>query len=396
MTNQYDFDTIVDRRTSGNSYKWEGMKSAMKENAGNVLAVSTADMDFLTATKIVERLRESARREIFGYTCPTNEYYDAIVNWMQRRHQWRIEKESIALAPGIVSALTYLIHALTEPGDGIVIQPPVYPPFARTIRVLGREQISNPLVNANGCYSIDFDDLEQKAARKNAKLMILCSPHNPVGRVWLRAELEQVADICLRHDVFIISDEIHFDIVFPPHRHTVFPTLDRDLQNRCVVCTSPSKSFNIAGLQVSNIVIPNREIRQKYVDAALYCGFNALNTLAFPACIAAYNECEDWFDKALKYIRQNDQLVRDVLGQRLPNVVISPLQATYLQWLDFSRLGFDALTLRQFLREKAGVFFDDGFLFGDEGKQFERFNLAYPRAVIEEVVRRVAKAANCK
>jgi putative C-S lyase len=392
LTYQFDFNTVVDRKKSGNSYKWEAVKTAMGERAENVLAVSTADMDFVTAPKLVERLQESVREEIFGYTLPTNEYYDAIINWMQRRHHWQITKESIAIAPGIVPALTYLIHALTKPNDGIIIQPPVYPPFARTIRVLGREQISNPLINSGGNYEMDFDDLEQKASQKNAKLMILCSPHNPVGRVWQKKELEQVADICLRHNVFMISDEIHFDITFPPHQHTVFPTLDRDLQERCVVCTSPSKSFNIAGLQVSNIIIPSRAVHKKYTDAALYCGFNALNTLAFPACITAYNECEDWFDEALQYIHQNDQFVRNIFQQELPGVVISPLQATYLQWLDFSFLGLDHLQLRQFLREKAGVFFDDGFVFGEEGKCFERFNLAYPRSVIEEVTRRVVKA----
>ena len=384
----YDFDSLVDRRNEG-SAKWEIMKAAMGKQADRTLAVSTADMDFAMAPEIVAALHEGTDRRVFGYTIATDEYYNAVINWMQRRHNWRVEKESIVLAPGIVSAIYYMLYALTQPGDGVIIQPPVYAPFAESIMQTGRQLLLSPLINSGGRYTIDFDDLEAKASQANAKMLILCSPHNPVGRVWSRGELERVADICLRHKLFVISDEIHFDIVFPPHQHTVFATLDRDLHDHCAVCTSPSKSFNIAGLQISNIVIPNKELREKVEQASLNCGFYSANCLAYDACIAAYDKAEPWFDAMLAYVKANDQFVREYFAEHLPQLTISPLEATYLQWLDFSFLGLDHLQLQQLIREKANVFFEEGHIFGDEGRGFERWNLAYPRGVIEEIARRV-------
>ena len=381
----YDFDTLPDRRSEG-SIKWDMMKSAMGDMAGFALAVSTADMDFVMAPEIVAALRDSVERRIYGYTWPTDAYYDAVIHWMQRRHGWQVEKESIALAPGIVAAIYYTLHAMTQPGDGVIIQPPVYAPFAKSVRQTGRELLLNPLVHESGYYTMDFDDLDAKASLPNAKMLILCNLHNPVGRSWRRQELEQIADICLRHDVFILSDEIHFDIVFPPHRHTVFATLDRELRDRCIVCTSPSKTFNIAGLQISNIIIPNSELRKKFTQASHGCGFEGPNCLSCDACQAAYNNAEPWLEALLAYLGANDLVTR-----KLP-VAISPLEATYLQWLDFSALGLGHLELQRLMREKAAVFFEEGHIFGDEGRGFERLNLAYPRSVVEEVAQRVARA----
>jgi aminotransferase/cystathionine beta-lyase len=253
----------------------------------------------------------------------------------------------------------------------------------------------NPLVNEGGRYTINFDDLEAKASQKHAKLLLLCSPHNPVGRTWLRHELEQIADICLRHDVLILSDEIHFDIIFPPHRHTVFATLDQDLRDRCIICTSPSKTFNIAGMQISNIIIANRDLRKKFVKASHNCGFEHPNCLAYDACQAAYDHAEPWLDALLMYLNANDRVTRDCFAEHKLPVTISPLEATYLQWLDFTALGLDTRDLQQLMREKAGVFFEEGHIFGDEGRGFERLNLAYPRSVIEEVARRVEIAIDC-
>jgi len=399
----YDFDSLPNRCGEG-SIKWDAMKAAMSdipsdatgETLADALAVSTADMDFFMAPEIVAALRESVGRRIYGYTWPTDNYYDAVIHWMQRRHYWQVEKESIALAPGIVAAIYYTLYAMTQPGDGVIIQPPVYAPFAISVRQTGRALMFNPLVNEGGRYTIDFDDLEAKASQKHAKMLLLCSPHNPVGRTWRRHELEQIADICLRYDVLILSDEIHFDIVFPPHKHTVFATLDRDLRDRCIVCTSPSKSFNIAGMQISNIIIGNRELREKFVQASLACGFHAPNCLAYDTCVAAYDNAEPWLEAMLTYIRANDSVTREYFAERkLPvgatTITISPLEATYLQWLDFSALGLDHRELQRLMREKAGVFFEEGYIFGDEGRGFERLNLAYPRSVIQEIARRVER-----
>jgi len=384
----YDFDTVVDRRNEG-AIKWDMMKSVMGHRAGETIAVSIADMDFTMAPEIVASLHEGVEKRVYGYTHPTNAYYDAVIHWMHRRHDWQIEKESIVTAPGIVAAIYYMLYAMTEPGDGIIIQPPVYAPFAGAVRATGRELLLNPLVNDDGRYVIDFDDLEEKASQSRAKMLILCSPHNPVGRVWNRRELEQIADICLRHNVFVLSDEIHFDIVYPPHKHTVFATLDRDLQSRCIVCTSPSKSFNIAGLQISNIMIFDKTIREKFVQTSLNCGFYSPNCLAEDAAVAAYNKTEPWLEAMLEYIKANDQLVRNFATEHWPQLVISPLEATYLQWLDFSFLGLEPTQLRQLMREQAGIFFEEGTIFGDEGCGFERLNLGYPRSVIAEIIRRI-------
>ena len=391
LQQNYDFDTLPDRRNEG-SIKWDAMKAATGDAAGEALAVSTADMDFVMAPEIVAALRESVARRIYGYTGPTDEYYNAVTQWMQRRHGWRVEKESIALAPGIVAAIYYTLYAMTQPGDGVIVQPPVYAPFTESVRQTGRKLLLNPLVNEDGRYSIDFDDLETKASQNHAKMLLLCSPHNPVGRAWQRRELEQIADICLRHDVFILSDEIHFDIVFPPHKHTVFATLDRELRDRCIVCTSPSKTFNIAGVQISNIIIANRALRKQFVQASLACGFHVPGCLAYDACVAAYDNAEPWLEALLAYIGANDRVTREHFAERKLPVTISPLEATYLQWLDFSALELGHRELQGLMREKAGVFFEEGCVFGDEGRGFERLNLAYPRSVIQEIARRVERA----
>jgi len=384
----YDFDNIIDRWNHGAS-KWETMKHVMGNAAEGMIAVSVADMDFATAPEIVAALHEEIDRLIFGYTEPTPDYYDAVIHWMQKRHHWTVEKEFIVTTPGIVSAIHYLIHALTKPGDGIIIQPPVYHPFARTITGTNRKVIANPLVNEQGQYSMDFDDLERKASLDEAKMFLFCSPHNPVGRVWTPEELERVAWICRKNDLLVVSDEIHFDIVFSPHHHHVFESFVKKTSNHCITCTSPSKTFNIAGLQVSNIMIPDKAMREKYLHTAHDCGFHSLNCLAYRACIAAYRHAEPWLEEMLKYVQANAQLISQTLKQHLPQVVISPLEATYLMWLDFRTFKLDSLELQRRMREKAGIFFDDGFIFGEEGRQFLRFNIAYPHSVIEEVLRRI-------
>ncbi|MCL2305439.1 MAG: pyridoxal phosphate-dependent aminotransferase [Planctomycetaceae bacterium] len=386
----YEFDRLVDRRDQG-SEKWELAKTAFGDRAEEGIAVSVADMDFPTAPEIADAIRDAADRLVFGYTVPTSAYYEAVVSWMQRRHNWTIRESQIAFAPGIVTALYHCLRAFTRPGDGVLIQTPVYSPFYSSVRTTGRTLITNPLRYEEGRYTIDFADLERKAALPETKMMILCSPHNPVGRDWTCQELEQIATICARNDVLVVSDEIHFDLVFPPHRHTVFAQLPQRLTKNSVVCTSPSKSFNIAGLQVSNIVFQDESMKRKYIEAGHTCGFHFLNSLAYVACIAAYNRAEPWFNAMLRYVQENDQFVREFCRVNLPDLKIVPLEATYLQWMDFSAICREPRQRSHLLHRQAAVVFESGSVFGEGGNSFERFNIAYPRTTIAEVLERLQK-----
>lgn len=386
----YDFSTVMNRRTCG-SIKWDLMKLSSYESPEDSIAVSTADMDLKIAPEITSALEEACERPIFGYTWGTPDYYDSVMSWMERRHSWKIEKEWIACAPGVVSSLHQLIYALTAPGDGVVVQKPVYRPFFSSVEQTGRTLIDSPLLNENGYYRMNFEDLEKKAALPEAKMMILCSPHNPVSRVWKPEELERLADICTKNDVILVSDEIHFDIVFPPHKHTVYGTLSEKLRKNCVICTAPSKTFNICGLQVSNIIISDPAKKKAFSDAYLRCGIHGLNSFAFVACEAAYNHGEAWLDALLVHLAENDAFIRKRINERFPKISIAPLEGTYLQWLDFSKTGLDHPEREKFLREKAGVYFESGHVFGEQGNQFERFNIAYPRSVIEEVLKRLER-----
>ncbi len=384
----YEFDRILDRRSQG-SAKWEIMKTALGERAGQGIAVSTADMDFPTAPEIVEALHDAADRLVLGYTVATPAYYDAVVSWMRRRHDWNVREEQIAIAPGVVAALFYCLYAFTKPGDGVVIQTPVYAPFFKCVRSTGRTLITNPLRYENGRYTIDFVDLDRKTAPPEVKMLILCSPHNPVGRDWSYEELERLATICEKNGVLVVSDEIHFDLVFPPHKHTVFANLPERLTRNSIICTSPSKSFNIAGLQVSNLVFQNPGMKKQYFESGLTCGFYSLNAFAYAACIAAYEKAEPWFDAMLLYVRENDTFIRRFVQTELPELIIPPLEATYLQWIDCSALGLTPSDRETLFRQKAAVMFESGSVFGEDGKNFERFNIAYPRSTIVEVLQRI-------
>lgn len=386
---KYNFDQSVNRRDLG-SYKWNAMKAVLGEDAASGLAVSTADMDFVPIPQIVAAIEKAASLPIYGYNSPTEEYFESVISWMQRRFQWTPERNSIVNSPGIVASLYYVLYALSQPGDGVIIQTPIYRPFFGCVEATQRKIIFNPLINESGNYRIDFDDLRRKAALPEAKLMFLCSPHNPVARVWNYDELEQIAKICTENDVLVVSDEIHCDIVFPPHKHTVYHTLPSKWTKNSLVCTSPSKSFNLSGLQVSNIMIPDQKMRKAFTDAALHCGFHALNSFAVPATIAAYNECEAWLEQMLQYVHANDRFVRDFSEQHKLDLTISPLQGTYLQWIDFSAWNRYYLERENLFRKQAKVFFESGHIFGEDGKPFERFNLAYPRTTIEEVLKRIA------
>ena len=375
----YDFDRIVDRRnTDCLKYDFAVQRGRPKD----VLPFWVADMDFSIAQEIEDALVKRCQHGIFGYSEATDGYFAALQNWYLKHFNWQVQRPWLIKTPGVVFALAMAVKAFTEPGDGVLVQQPVYYPFTEVIRDNDREVVNAPLALVNGHYEIDFADLEQKLANPKVKLMFLCSPHNPVGRVWTKEELLKVGDLCLKYNVITVSDEIHSDFVWDDNAHTPFATLGEEYQQNCIVCTAPSKTFNLAGLQVSNIFIPNQKLRRafrKQIDAA---GYSQLNTLGLVACQAAYTYGEEWLTQVKAYIRSNITFVDDYLKQNLPQIKMLPIEGTYLVWLDCSALGMTADEREQWLWHEAKLWLDGGGIFGKEGEAFERINVACPRATL--------------
>ena len=375
----YDFDEVIDRRnTDCLKYDFAVQRGRPKD----VLPFWVADMDFSIAQEIEDALVKRCQHGIFGYSEATNGYFAALQNWYLKHFNWQVQRPWLIKTPGVVFALAMAVKAFTEPGDGVLVQQPVYYPFTEVIRDNDREVVNAPLALVNGHYEIDFADLEQKLANPKVKLMFLCSPHNPVGRVWTKEELLKVGDLCLKYNVITVSDEIHSDFVWDDNVHTPFATLGEEYQQNCIVCTAPSKTFNLAGLQVSNIFIPNQKLRRafrKQIDAA---GYSQLNTLGLVACQAAYTYGEEWLTQVKAYIRSNITFVDEYLKQNLPRIKMLPIEGTYLVWLDCSALGMTADEREQWLWHEAKLWLDGGGIFGKEGEAFERINVACPRATL--------------
>ena len=375
----YNFDEVIDRRnTDCLKYDFAVQRGRPKD----VLPFWVADMDFSIAQEIEDALVKRCQHGIFGYSEATDGYFDALQNWYLQHFNWQVQRPWLIKTPGVVFALAMAVKAFTEPGDGVLVQQPVYYPFTEVIRDNDREVVNAPLALVNGHYEIDFADLEQKLANPKVKLMFLCSPHNPVGRVWTKEELLKVGDLCLKYNVITVSDEIHSDFVWDDNTHTPFATLGEEYQQNCIVCTAPSKTFNLAGLQVSNIFIPNQKLRRafrKQIDAA---GYSQLNTLGLVACQAAYTYGEEWLTQVKAYIRSNITFVDDYLKQNLPQIKMLPIEGTYLVWLDCSALGMTADEREQWLWHEAKLWLDGGGIFGKEGEAFERINVACPRATL--------------
>ena len=381
---KYDFTSIPDRRNCG-SNKWNGAKNASPE----FVPLSVADMEFYPAPQIVDAIKKTAETQVLGYTSPTDEYFDAVISWMKRRHDFDVKKEWIINTPGVVDALAILIQASTKPGDGVIILTPVYYPFDMAVLAKSRKIVYSELIENNGRYEIDYEDLEKKC--KKASALLFCNPHNPVGRVWSEAELKKVAEICCRNNVFIIDDEIHNDLIMPGYEHTVMAKVGDFVLDNIAVCTAPSKTFNLAGLQCSNIIIPNSKMRAKATACSLFNMQMGLNIFAYPACIAAYNECEDWLEELLTVVHENAQLVENFMAEHFPEIRVFPLEGTYLQWLDMRKLGMTHVELRKML-EKAGLYLDNGEMFGPLGRGFQRINLACAKVTIEKALERFRKA----
>jgi len=388
---KYDFETLVARRNMGAS-KWRLMEKFNKKLSEDIVPLSVADMEFKTAPEIVQGLKDYIDSSILGYTRGTDTYYTAVCSWMERKHNYLIDKEWIVAFSGVVPALYAIVKALTNPGDGVIIMTPVYYPFYSAVESEKREILRNELKLCGDHYEIDFQDLEEKARLKTSKLLFLCNPHNPVGRVWTREELERLGRICIDNNVLVVSDEIHFDLIMQGYEHTVFATISEKFQDNSIICTAPSKTFNLAGLQASNIIISNKKVRDLVEERRRNDGYDELNILGFNACETAYTKCDGWLDELIITIETNRKFLVEFITNNIPKIKIINLEGTYLQWLDFREFGMSSRELERFMQEEAHLFLDEGYIFGKEGKGFERINIACPTKVLEAALNRLNDA----
>ena len=369
---KYNFDEIVPRRGT-NSYKWDSAGDA------DVLPMWVADMDFRTAPSVVEALKRRVEHGIFGYVRVPDAYYEAITGWFAGRHGWQIEKEWIIYTTGVVPALSAVIKALTTPGDKVIVQTPVYNCFFSSIRNNGCEVVANPLIYMNGTYQIDFIDLERKAADPSVKVLLLCNPHNPAGRVWTKQELTRLGEICIRNNIWVVADEIHCELVFPGHTYIPFASVSEEFLMHSVTCTSPSKAFNLAGLQIANIVSADTDLRMKIDKAININEVCDVNPFGVEALMAAYNDGEEWLEELKQYLFANYNYLRAYFDEYLPEFPVMTLEGTYLVWVDCSVLNCSSDKIVKTLLEKEKLWVNEGSLYGEAGERFIRINIACPR-----------------
>lgn len=386
---KYDFDKIIPRRGT-NSYKWDSFPVGK-----DVLPLWVADMDFRTAPAITDALAKRVAHGIFGYVHVPDEYYTAVTRWFERRHNWSIRKEWMIYTSGVVPAISAVIKALTEPGDGVVVQTPVYNCFFSSIRNNGCCIVANPLRYVGNTYYIDFEDLERKTSEPGVKLLLLCNPHNPAGRVWSREELHRIGEICFRNGVTVIADEIHCELVFPGHTYTPFASIGEEFLQNSVTCLSPSKSFNIAGLQIANIISCDERIRRRIDRAVNINEVCDVNPFGIEATIAAYNEGEEWLIQLLDYLKANYDYLYGFFHTHFPQIPVTRLEGTYLVWTDCRALGLSSEVLQTRLLEETGLWLNSGTMYGPEGEGFLRWNIACPRAVLEEALARFQNFIQC-
>ncbi len=388
---KYNFDEIIDR--SGTSAT--KMESLPKGCPDDALPLWVADMDFACAEPILKALHERIDKKIFGYTMyDTDECLGAVLNWYKKRYGWEEQKENLFFCGGIVSAYAVLLNLLTKEGEGVVIQRPIYYPFTIKANSNGRQIVDSPLIYADGNYTIDFDDLDKKMAEPNNKVLVFCSPHNPAGRVWTEEEIRKVVDICKKYDKWIICDEIHCDLLRCGMTFHPILKVAPDYADRIAVCTAPSKTFNLAGMKTSNIVIHNKELQAAWKDLiGGKLSMNGAGTLGLTAMIAAYNEGEEWLEQLKEYLDGNFAYIDAFLKEHLPKAHMVPSEGTYLAWIDFNGyVDGDAEKLEEIMQKKARVALDEGYIFGDAGRGFERINIATPRSVVEDCMDRILRA----
>ena len=395
---KYDFDREINRKGT-NSVKWEFIKQGNKllyrkepddsSASTRLLPMWVADMDFPCPEPVVEALVARAQHRIFGYTSPTDSYQRAIVNWMKKRHGWEIEPEWICTAPGVVPALYMLVQTFIIPGDKVLIQTPVYHPFNKAVENGDGVLVTNSLLYEDGRYSMDFADLEQKTKDPQVKMVILCSPHNPVGRVWTRDELLRFGEICIKNNVLVVSDEIHGDLILEGYVFTPFADISEEFAQNSITCTAPSKTFNLAGLKTSNIIISNEQLRSRFKKTLERTGLSGVGAFGVVALEAAYNHGEEWLAQVLDYVMGNLQYLQEYIAEHLPQISVVPLEGTYLVWLDCRSLGLSEQELERVMLKEAKVYLDEGYIFGIEGQGFERINIACSRSVLVEALERM-------
>lgn len=388
---RYDFDKIVDRRGT-DCLKYD-FASERGRHEG-ILPLWVADMDFSTAPVINERLRRITEHGIYGYSDSKEQYFNAVAAWFEKHFSWNPKREWLIKIPGVVFALAAAVRAYTEPGDAVILQQPVYYPFTEVICDNDRRVINSPLKQVNGRYEMDFEDFERKIEDNDVKLFLMCSPHNPVGRVWTEAELKKVGEICLRHGTIVVSDEIHSDFTWDGHRHSVFASLSEAFANMSVICTAPSKTFNIAGLQISNIFIPNESLRKRFKRAVDAAGYSQVNVMGLEACQAAYEGGEEWLLQLKAYLEENIAFSKRFVDENMPEIGLTVPEGTYLLWLDFRKLGLDEDELKELIENEANLWLDSGAMFGPDGEGFERINVACPRAVLRKALEQLASAVS--
>jgi cysteine-S-conjugate beta-lyase len=380
---KYDFDSVIERRNTY-SIKYE---PSWRGKPDDVLPMWVADMDFAAPPCVQEALIRRARHGIFGYSEPDAAYFDVVGNWFKERFNWDTRRDWLLITPGVVNALYIAVRALTKPGDGVIIQQPVYYPFEAAIRQTGRQLLVNELVYSDVHYNIDFQDFEEKI--KQAKLFIMCSPHNPVGRVWSKDELTRMGEICLHHGVIVISDEIHEDFVFPGNKHLVFTSLSDDIADITVTCTSPSKTFNLAGLLHANIFISNKLLRDKFKEEYARSGLSQPGLMGLDTCKAAYEGGTGWLVQLLDYLAENMLYLKTYLSKHIPKIKLVEPEGTYLAWLDCNGLGLSAKKLDDAIMNNGKLWLSAGYSFGKGGAGFERMNVACPRSVLNNALERL-------
>ncbi|MCA0988371.1 MalY/PatB family protein [Guptibacillus algicola] len=383
------FDEEINRYDT-HSVKWDHTEE-IYQKAG-LLPMWVADMDFKAPKAVIDTIKERVEHGIFGYSMPTNNTKFAVQKWLDRRHNWSIDTEWIVFTPGVVPAISAAINTYTSQGDKILIQSPVYYPFRDMIEKNDRVVVDNPLVLDSDTYKMDVQDLETKVKDPAVKMILLCNPHNPVGRVWSYEELVTLANLCVEHDVLIVSDDIHFDLIFKGHHHTLISTISSDIQANTITCIAPSKTFNLAGLQLSTIIIPDEKKREQYEAYMGKMGLFAPNALGILAVEAAYTHGEKWLEELLIYLEENLTFLTSFIEERLPEIRVIQPEGTYLVWVDFRSLNLNHEELEKFIQNDAMLALDEGYIFGDGGKGFERINIACTRSTLEEGLKRLEQA----
>ena len=393
MPASFDFDQVIDR-TKSNSAKWD--KKVLERGFGDpdLLPLWVADMDFKAPQPIIDKLVQTAEYGIFGYSILPPSFFEAVLSWFKRRYGWDIDKKWLSQTPGVIPALDVAVNAFCNAGDKVIVQNPIYYPFYPVIENNGCRILLNPLKFSNNTYTMDFEDLEKKVKDPRAKMIILCNPHNPIGRVWTKKELKQLGEICIKNEIVIVSDEIHCDLIFPGYKHTNIATINEEFAQNSITCTSVSKTFNLAGLKISNIVIPNPKLRQTFKNTQANLGVGGPNLFAVAAMETAYKHefCENWLDALLQYLKGNLEFLKAFVKEKLPQIKVIEPEGTYLIWLDFRELGLKPKELEKFMRGKAKVALDEGYIFGQGGEGFERINIACPKSILEEALNRIAEA----